>query len=103
MIEKRRCIVYLNFVRDVAPVAIAIWHLGLTSSSYHGRNMSGHDKVKQGVMGKKQLSPNRIDRIKQIVFNHFPLETGELEEKAWSSCRKAIDEHSRKLKRPMKN
>ena len=51
----------------------------------------------QGVIGKNQLSPNRIEKIKQIVFNHFPLETGEVYEKAWSSCRKAIDEHSRKL------
>ena len=51
----------------------------------------------KGVLGKKQLSPNRIERIKQIVLNHFPLETGETCEKAWSSCRKAIDENSRKL------
>ena len=56
----------------------------------------------QGVMGKKQLSPNRIDRIKQIVFNHYPLETGEEYEKAWSSCRKAIDENSRKMKQNQK-
>ena len=51
----------------------------------------------QGVLGKKQLSPNRIERIKQIVFNLFPLDTGEGYEKAWSNCRKAIDENSRKL------
>ena len=52
----------------------------------------------KGVLGKKALSPNRIERIKQIVFNHFPLETGEKYEKEWSNCRKAIDENSRKLK-----
>ena len=52
----------------------------------------------KGVLGKKALSPNRIERIKQIVFNHFPLETGEKYEKAWSNCRRAIDENSRKLK-----
>ena len=46
MIGTRRCIIYLNFMRDVAPVAIAIRQLGMTSSSYHGKNMSGHDKVK---------------------------------------------------------
>ena len=51
----------------------------------------------KGVLGKKQLSPNRIEKIKQVVFNHFPLETGETYEKAWSSCRNAIDENSRKL------
>ena len=53
-------------------------------------------KVK-GVLGKKQLSPNQIERIKQVMFNHFPLETGESYEKAWFSRRKAIDERSRKL------
>lgn len=46
LIGNRRCIIYLNFVRDVAPVAIAIRQLGLTSNSYRGRNMSGHNKVK---------------------------------------------------------
>ena len=52
----------------------------------------------KGVLGdKKQLSPNQIERIKQVVFDHFPLETGETYEMAWSSCRKAIDENSRKL------
>ena len=51
----------------------------------------------KGVLGKIQLSPNQIKRIKQVVFNHFPLETGEICKKAWSSCRKSIDEHSRKL------
>ena len=50
----------------------------------------------KGVLGKKALSPNRIERIKQIVFNHFTLETGEKYE--WSNCRRAIDENSRKLK-----
>ena len=57
----------------------------------------------KGVKGKKQLSPNRIERIKQIVFNHFPLDTGEEYEKAWSNCRKAIDENSRKLNQIEKN
>lgn len=46
MIGACRSIIYLNSVRDVTPVAIAIQQLGLTSSSYHGRNMYGHDKVK---------------------------------------------------------
>ena len=28
----------------------------------------------KGVLGKKQLSPNRIEKIKQTAFNHYPLE-----------------------------
>ena len=49
--------------------------------------------IKESTGGKA----TRIERIKQIVFNHFPLETGEGYEKAWSSCCKAIDHNSRKL------
>lgn len=51
----------------------------------------------KGIKGKNQLSPNRIKRIQQVVFNHFPLETGEKYEKAWSSYHRAIDENARKL------
>ena len=33
-------------MRDVAPVAIALREKGIRSCSYHGKNMSSHDKVK---------------------------------------------------------
>jgi superfamily II DNA helicase RecQ len=46
LIGKKRTIVYTDFVKDVAPVAIALRERGLSSWSYHGKNMSSHDKLK---------------------------------------------------------
>ena len=46
LIQKERAIVYTDFVKDVAPLAIALREKGLYSWSYHGKNMSSHDKVK---------------------------------------------------------
>ena len=37
---------YADFVKDVAPIAIALTEKGLNSWSYHGKNMSSHDKLK---------------------------------------------------------
>ena len=37
---------YTDFVKDVAPLAIALHEKGIKSWSYHGKNMSTHDKVK---------------------------------------------------------
>ena len=45
-IDKKRAIVYTDFVKDVAPLAIALRERGISSWSYHGKNMSSHDKVK---------------------------------------------------------
>ena len=55
----------------------------------------------KGVLGKEQLSPNRIEKIKQTVFNHYPLEYEE-QGRAWANCIKAIDEAGRKLNLNMK-
>ena len=46
LVEKKRAVVYTDFVKDVAPFAIALREKGLNSWSYHGKNMSSHDKVK---------------------------------------------------------
>lgn len=46
LIEKKRAIVYTDFVKDVAPLTIALTERGLKSCSYHGKNMSSHDKLK---------------------------------------------------------
>ena len=45
-IGKKKSIVYLDFVQDIAPVAIALRQLGITSCSYHGQKMSPNDKAK---------------------------------------------------------
>ena len=42
----KRAIVYLDFVKDVSPVAIALREKGVKSCSYHGKSMSGHEKLK---------------------------------------------------------
>ena len=44
LIEKKRAIVYTDFVKDVAPLTIALTERGLKSCSYHGKNMPSHDK-----------------------------------------------------------
>ena len=46
LIQKQRAVIYTDFVRDVAPIAIVLRERGLSSWSYHGKNMSSHDKLK---------------------------------------------------------
>lgn len=46
LIEQHRTILYTDFVKDVAPLAIALTERGLNCCSYHGKSMSSHDKVK---------------------------------------------------------
>ena len=36
LIQKQRTVIYTDFVRDVAPIAIALRERGLSSWSYHG-------------------------------------------------------------------
>ena len=45
LIGKCRSLVYMDGVKYVAPMAIALQERGISSSSYHGKNMSSHDKV----------------------------------------------------------
>lgn len=46
LIKNQRAIVYTDFVKDVAPLAISLSEKGINSCGYHGKNMSSHDKVK---------------------------------------------------------
>lgn len=46
LIGKQRAIVYTDFVKNVAPLAIALRERGITSWSYHGKDMTSHDKLK---------------------------------------------------------
>ena len=46
LISSQRAIVYTDFVKDVAPLAIALRERGINSWGYHGKQMSGHDKLK---------------------------------------------------------
>lgn len=40
-----RCIVYVDFVADVVPLALKLSEMfGLKTGSYYGRGLSGHDK-----------------------------------------------------------
>ncbi len=45
LIGARRAMVYTDFVKDVAPLAIGLQERGVNSCSYHGKNMSTHDKT----------------------------------------------------------
>ena len=52
-----------------------------------------------GKLGKKQLSPNRMEELRKAVFEQYPLEGFEKEKNAWADCVRAIDEAGRKLKK----
>ena len=45
-IGDERAIVYVDFVKDVAPLTIALNEKGINTCGYHGKMMSSHDKVK---------------------------------------------------------
>lgn len=45
-IENKRSLVYTDFVKDVVPLSIALRERGYNSWSYHGKNMTSHDKTK---------------------------------------------------------
>lgn len=44
LIAQKKAIVYLDLTKDVGPITIALQQLGIHSCSYHGQNMSPHDK-----------------------------------------------------------
>ena len=46
LIQQQRAIVYTDFVKDVAPLAIALREKGINTCGYHGKSLSSHDKVK---------------------------------------------------------
>ena len=51
-LKEAKAIVFLDFIRDVAPLAISLQQNGLRSCSYHGDKMTVHDKVMALVAGK---------------------------------------------------
>ena len=55
-IDKKKTIVYVDFVQDAAPIAIALRQQGMSSSSYHGQKMSSNDKTKT-LQPSPTLSP----------------------------------------------
>ncbi len=46
LIENKRSLIYTDFVKDVVPLSIALRERGYSSWSYHGKNMTTHDKIK---------------------------------------------------------
>ncbi len=46
LIGEQRAIVYTDFVKNVAPTAIALRERSIGSWSYHGKNITSHDKLK---------------------------------------------------------
>ncbi len=43
-VKDKRAIVYVDFIKDVAPLAIALQELGVQTTGYHGDKMSYTDK-----------------------------------------------------------
>ena len=46
VIKKEKALIYTDFVKDVVPLSIALREKGISSWSYHGKNMTSHDKAK---------------------------------------------------------
>ena len=46
LIQNKRALIYTDFVKDVVPLSIALREKGISSWSYHGKNMTSHDKTK---------------------------------------------------------
>lgn len=43
--KEQRIIIYVDFVKDAAPLAISLRQAGYETCSYHGQKMSAHDKL----------------------------------------------------------
>ena len=43
--KEQRVIIYVDFVKDAAPISIALHQAGFKTCSYHGQKMSSHDKI----------------------------------------------------------
>lgn len=43
-INNKRALIYIDFIQDVAPLAIALQELGVQTTGYHGDKMSYTDK-----------------------------------------------------------
>uniref|UniRef100_A0A1X7TSL0 Helicase C-terminal domain-containing protein n=1 Tax=Amphimedon queenslandica TaxID=400682 RepID=A0A1X7TSL0_AMPQE len=58
VLGNNRSIVYTNLVKDDAPLAIALKEKGINNSSYHGKNLSSHDKLK--IIGNLCFDDSKI-------------------------------------------
>lgn len=43
--KDQRAIIYVDFVKDAAPLAICFCQAGYKAGSYHGQKLSSHDKI----------------------------------------------------------
>ena len=43
--KDQRAIIYVDFVKDAAPLAISLCQAGYKACSYHGQKLSSHDKL----------------------------------------------------------
>ena len=55
----------------------------------------------KGAHRKKQLDPQKMEKIKEAVFLLYPLEPKESFDEAWKDCKHAINESGRDLNRQM--
>jgi superfamily II DNA helicase RecQ len=72
LIKKERALIYTDFVKDVVPLSIALRERGISSWSYHGKNMSSHDKAKAVDSWCPKESTVQVDKINisLIYCNH---------------------------------
>ena len=60
LISNRKTIVYVDFVRHLAPLTIALRECGTETAGYHGKNLFTHDE-------KKILSGWRGNELQVVV------------------------------------
>lgn len=53
-----------------------------------------------GARGKSRLDPGRLNAVRSLVYDHFPMKQGENEDQDWrKECIKAIDEKLRRKRK----
>ena len=50
----------------------------------------------KGKLGKQQLPPKRMEKVRKAVVEQYPVEGFENEKDTWADCVRAIDESGRK-------
>lgn len=56
----------------------------------------------RGVGNKEALNPDKISKIRELVFRYFPTSVSQ-QENLWRDCRKAIDSYLRNKKEDTRN
>jgi len=88
IIQDQRVIVYTDFVKDVAPIAIALRERGINSCGYHGKGMSSHDKLKAVENWCPHQSSIQVIYVTEYeqMFNQLNIVGNGMHHSFWNGC-----------------